>query len=108
MDERGAFYKKVVNERIQSKTYSISVCGGGSLDKKVFKDLGFQDVTISNLDIRVGVNDYAPLKWKFENAEALSFPDKSLFPWLLYDKKKGEVKFDNEWGNQKYKNQING
>lgn len=78
MNERDAFYEKVVQERIQSKTASILVCGGGMLDKNVFQNLGFSDVTISNLDTRVGANDYAPLKWKFENAEALSFPDKSF------------------------------
>lgn len=78
MDERATFYEKVVQERIDSKTACILVCGGGLLDKNVFEKLGFQDVTISNLDTRVGATDYAPLKWKFENAEALSFPDKSF------------------------------
>lgn len=75
MDERAAFYKKVVQELIKSKSASILVCGGGVLDKTVFEELGFQDVTISNLDTRIGPNDYAPFKWKFENAEALSFAD---------------------------------
>ena len=75
MDERELFYEKVVRERIQSKAASILVCGGGALDKSVFEKLGFQNVTISNLDTRVGPDDYAPFHWRFENAEALSFPD---------------------------------
>lgn len=75
MRERESFYEKVVKQRIISKTASILVCGGGALDKRVFTKLGFQNVTISNLDIRVGPGDYAPMHWKFENSEALSFPD---------------------------------
>jgi SAM-dependent methyltransferase len=78
MEERVEFYKKIVQEQIKSKTASILVCGGGFLDKTVFEELGFQDVTISNLDTRIGANDYAPFKWRFENAEALSFEDASF------------------------------
>ena len=75
MDERSLFYKNIVKEMIQSKDASILVCGGGDLDRSVFKKLGFLNVTISNLDTRVGPNDYHPMKWKFENAESLSFSD---------------------------------
>jgi len=78
MDKRALFYEKIVKEMIQFKTASILVCGGGLLDKYVFEKLGFQDVTISNLDARVGEDDYKPLKWKLENAEALSFLNKSF------------------------------
>jgi len=78
MDERAAFYKAIVREQIKSKAASILVCGGGFLDKTVFEELGFKDVTISNLDTRIGENEYAPFKWKFENAEALSFDDASF------------------------------
>lgn len=78
MEERIAFYKKVVQERIGSPKASVLVCGAGVLDKTVFHELGFEDVTISNLDTRIGPGDYAPFKWKFENAEALSFEDNSF------------------------------
>ncbi len=78
MDERRSFYEKIVQQRIQRKTASVLVCGGGDLDKNVFEKLGFQDVTISNLDTRIESDDYVPFKWKFENAEALSFPDNSF------------------------------
>ena len=44
----------------------------------MFEELGYQDVTISNLDTRIGPNEYAPFKWKFENAEALSYEDASF------------------------------
>jgi SAM-dependent methyltransferase len=75
---RIAFYKKVVEEQIKLKTASILVCGGGVLDKTVFNELGFQDVTITNLDTRIGPDDYAPFKWKFENAESLTYEDASF------------------------------
>ena len=75
MEERIAFYKKIVREKIKSRAASILVCGGGALDKAVFEELEFHDVTITNLDTRIGANDYSPFKWKFENAEALSFDD---------------------------------
>jgi SAM-dependent methyltransferase len=75
MDEREEFYVRIVRKRIQSKAASILVCGGGSLDKEVFEALGFVNVTICNLDTRVGTNDFAPFQWKFENAENLSFPN---------------------------------
>ena len=78
MDERAIFYEMVVNEIIQSKNASILVCGGGLLDKYVFEKLGFQDVTISNLDTRAAANDFYPLKWNLENAEALSYSNKSF------------------------------
>jgi SAM-dependent methyltransferase len=78
MDEREMFYEKVVQERIQLKNTSILVCGGGLLDKNVFEKLGFQDVTISNLDTRAEASVFTPMKWKFENAESLSFSEKSF------------------------------
>lgn len=78
MDDRISFYKKVVGNLIRDKSSSILICGAGSLDRSVFLELGFTDVTISNLDTRIGPNVYEPYKWKFENAEALSFLDASF------------------------------
>lgn len=78
MEERAAFYSQVVEKLIKPKTASILICGGGMLDRTVFNELGFSNVTISNLDTRIGPIDYEPFEWKFENAEALSFPDRSF------------------------------
>lgn len=78
MDEREAFYRRVVQQRISAKDASILICGAGDLDRKVFAELGFRNVTISNLDTRITEKDYAPFKWQFENAEALSFADGSF------------------------------
>lgn len=78
MKERVSFYKEVVSGLIQDRSASILICGAGDLDKTVFLSLGFNDVTISNLDTRIGPNVYEPFKWKFENAEDLTFKDSSF------------------------------
>ena len=78
MEERATFYAKVVDKLITPKSATILICGGGMLDRNVFKELGFHNVTISNLDTRISPIDYEPFEWKFENAEALSFSDRSF------------------------------
>jgi len=55
----------------------LAVCGGET-DKKIFQQLGFTNVTISNLDSRMTGNEFAPYQWSFQNAEALIFPDDSF------------------------------
>ena len=76
--EREKFYSNVVEELIKSKTDTILICGAGSCDKCVFENLGYLDVTISNLDTRAKQEDYLPYKWSFQNAESLSFDDQSF------------------------------
>lgn len=78
MNERESFYARIVETRIADRDASILICGAGELDKTTFANLGFRDVTISNLDTRAQQRDYLPFKWKFENAEALSFGDRSF------------------------------
>lgn len=78
MNEREVFYLDGVRDLICDKSASILVCGGGELDKDIFERLGFANVTISNLDTRMRGDEYAPYKWKYENAESLSFCDNSF------------------------------
>lgn len=78
MNERERFYQNGVRDLIKDKNASILVCGGGELDKTIFEKLGFHNVTISNLDTRMKGNEYAPFKWKHENAESLSFNAESF------------------------------
>ncbi len=75
---RENFYLKNVDDLIKDKNSSVLVCGGGQLDKQVFERLGFSNVTISNLDERMEKDSYHPFKWSFQNAEQLSFNDKSF------------------------------
>ena len=77
-NRRYSFYLKVVSEIITDKKSSVLVCGGGEHDKNIFKELKFQNVTISNLDSRMKGNEFEPFKWKYENAENLSFEDNTF------------------------------
>ena len=78
MNERKNFYQESVSTLIKDKDASILICGGGDLDKTIFEKLGFINVTISNLDSRLDENIFNPYKWKYENAESLSFDDSSF------------------------------
>lgn len=78
LNERDAFYRRVVRERNIDRSASILVCGAGRLDKEIFAEMGFCNVTLSNLDERMDESEYAPFGWKYENAEALSFKDSSF------------------------------
>ena len=85
MNVRELFYQNNVSELIVDKQASILVCGGGDLDKNVFKRLGFINVTISNLDSRLNADRFFPYAWKYENAESLSFPDESFDYVVIHD-----------------------
>ena len=78
MNDRKLFYSDVVHNLIEDKNALILVCGGGILDKDILQSLGFINVVISNLDTRMTGKEYTPFKWKYENAESLSFHDESF------------------------------
>jgi ubiquinone/menaquinone biosynthesis C-methylase UbiE len=78
MNDRKKFYRQVVDELVPERDAQILICGAGSLDQSIFKDLGYKNVTISNLDKRMSAADYAPYQWSFQNAEALNYADNSF------------------------------
>ena len=78
MEVRNEFYRKTVDLLIPSKTDSVLICGAGRLDKNVFHSLGFEAVTISNLDSRARPEEFAPFDWSYQDAEDLSFDDDSF------------------------------
>ncbi len=61
---------------------SVLVTCGGDLDRDVFRTLGFENVTITNLDERLGEDAFAPFAWAHADAEALPFEDGS-FDWTV-------------------------
>ena len=61
--DRKNFYKSILKKTIKDKDSKILVTAGGSLDKRVFSELGYKNVTISNLDSRMDANQYLPYKW---------------------------------------------
>jgi SAM-dependent methyltransferase len=70
---RWHFYRQVVNEILHDRSASLLVVCGGPGDRKLLSDLGFLDVTITNLSL--DSNLYSPYKFACEDAEDLSFPD---------------------------------
>ena len=71
----------LLKDGVVKKTDLVLVVCGGKLDCAVFKELGFENVTISNLDVRMkdgGSEIYHPFTWAFEDAERLSFDENSF------------------------------
>lgn len=73
---RWRFYRRVVDEVLPDRSASLLVVCGGVGDKKLLADLGFRNVTITNL--AQAAEDYAPFKYAREDAEHLSFGDESF------------------------------
>ncbi|MGH8629491.1 MAG: class I SAM-dependent methyltransferase [Burkholderiales bacterium] len=68
---RWAFYKRVVDESIADRDSSILVVCAGAGDQRLLRDLGFTNVTISNLG--AATDDFSPYTYAREDAENLSF-----------------------------------
>lgn len=58
---------------------SVLVIAGGAYDRDTFLGLGYQNVTISNVDANgAGGIDFAPYSWSLQNSERLTVPDSSF------------------------------
>ncbi len=81
-NERSSFYRRVLEELLDEgvvrRDMSVLVAAGGSADRDAFRELGFERVTISNVDEAVAAEELAPYEWSFQDAEALSYPDGSF------------------------------
>lgn len=73
------FYSRVIERLLGSgglnKQMSVLVVCGTTKDRAVFLELGFTDVTVSNLDPRQPTGEFAPYRWSFQDAENLEYPD---------------------------------
>ncbi|MFY9571667.1 MAG: methyltransferase domain-containing protein, partial [Blastocatellia bacterium] len=67
--------KKLSRSGLLSSEMSVLVICGTIKDKTVFTDLGFKNVTISNLDTRAPSDEFSPYTWSYQDAENLNFPD---------------------------------
>ncbi len=54
---------------------SVLVVCGERYDRDVFHGLGFRQVTISNLDLQINGDEFAPYRWSLEDVENLGFED---------------------------------
>jgi SAM-dependent methyltransferase len=78
--ERSSFYAqtlgRLVEEGVLERSMGVLVVCGGSADRDVFRELGFEDVTVSNL--ADDATDYSPYRFSVQDAEDLSYGDGSF------------------------------
>ncbi len=79
---RKGFVTKLLTELIDDSVMNrdqaiLCVCAGDS-EHDVFSQLGFTNVTISNLDERMTADSFKPFAWSFEDAQNLTFGDASF------------------------------
>lgn len=79
---RAAFVKDLLGELLQDHSLDredaiVCVCAG-SAERDVFAELGFRNVTISNLDERMNTESFEPFAWSFQDAQQLTFEDGSF------------------------------
>jgi len=81
-DPRGGFYRRVLGSLLDDgllrRDMSVLVVAGGSADRDVLRSLGFEHVTISNLDEREQAAGLEPFAWRHEDAESLSLEAASV------------------------------
>lgn len=74
--ERVGFYRRVLEQllarELLRRDMSVLVVAGGSADRDAFRALGFEHVTISNLD---EVTDVEPYEWAHQDAESLGYAE---------------------------------
>ncbi len=69
---------RLIKEEIITPDDSLLVVAGAEVEKELFQELGFCCVTISNLDERMTGNEFTPFDWSFQDAQNLTFADKSF------------------------------
>jgi ubiquinone/menaquinone biosynthesis C-methylase UbiE len=79
---RDSFYRHVLESLLDDgllrRDMSVLVVAGGSADRDVLRALGFERVTISNLDEAEAAAGLAPYDWRHEDAESLTLEDESF------------------------------
>jgi SAM-dependent methyltransferase len=79
--ERSSFYARVLGSLLErgalSRDMRVLVVAGGPGDRDVFHELGFTDVTVTDLGEPA---DLLPFRWERQDAEALTYDDGS-FDW---------------------------
>jgi SAM-dependent methyltransferase len=73
---------KLIRRGDLERSMRVLVVCGGPLDSQVLAACGFTDVVISNLDSRMKGDEFAPFRWSFQDAEALTFADNE-FEWCI-------------------------
>jgi SAM-dependent methyltransferase len=70
--------KHMIRENVLSPAMRVVVACGGTYDRDILCDLGFKDVTITNLDSRLKGTEFAPYEWSYQDVEQLTFANDSF------------------------------
>lgn len=70
--------RKLISEGKIDPTAPTLVIAGGAKDRAALLEAGFSDVTISNLDVRMNGDEFAPYRWASVDAEEIPFPDNTF------------------------------
>jgi ubiquinone/menaquinone biosynthesis C-methylase UbiE len=77
--ERSGFYRRVLGKLLEDglvrREMSVLVVAGGAADRDALLSLGFDRVTISNVDAEVAAQGLAPYEWAYQDAESLAYED---------------------------------
>ena len=88
-NKRHDFYRSILQEGLSqgwlNQNMSILVVCGGRFDRDFLLKFGFKNVTISNLDVRMTGNEFAPYSWSFQNAENLGYQDESFDVVIVHE-----------------------
>jgi SAM-dependent methyltransferase len=84
--ERGDFYTGALRELmargILDAGMRVLAVAAGATDRDVFRGLGFEDVTLTNIEDRPPLAVCEPYRWEHQDAESLTFPDEA-FDWAV-------------------------
>lgn len=83
---RTGFVTEVFQELMESgifeRSVSVLAVAGGTAERDLFSSLGVVDATITNLDDVQAASHLEPFRWAHEDAQHLSYPDRS-FDWVV-------------------------
>ena len=83
---RRRFVQKVFEKLLETEQMNLSdemlVVAGGTAERDLLRDCGFNHVTITNLDSVEASSHLKPYQWAHEDAQNLSYPQKS-FRWVV-------------------------
>jgi SAM-dependent methyltransferase len=70
--------RQIMRLGMLSPEMHVLVACAGAYDRDVLVELGFRHVTISNLDVRLRGDEFAPFAWSYQDVERLTFSDNSF------------------------------
>lgn len=69
---------RMLGESMLHRDHSVLAVCAGPAERDVFMGLGLTNVTLTNLDPRIAAADVAPFAWDIEDAQRLSFGDRTF------------------------------